>query len=436
MISANDLRNKSFSVTDDGYNVDEVNFIIDEAAKTIDAYAQESQELYHKLEVLASKVEEYREEEDSIKSALIIAQKMADKIKRESNEEANALIADSKQKASETLAEANDQADKIVTSARDYSSKLIKEKSEEANNIVSNAQAKANEAISSAKIVAQDVLDQAKAISDDLITKSKDEKEAYDALVSSIKVDANAFVAKLIALYSEQLTALQGANFEVKHDEEAVETVDSIQQDVDSLVSEIDEMENAIPEEISIDSAIDAPEIEEEVQQEAPVYVPPVEIPEEEPVEEEPVQEAIEYIEPVEEINNDIEEIVIDDTEEDEAEEYIPANDIDEIEEIEEIAEEDDEPADPMEAVAAFSQNEFTPIDTSLPYIPEINEDAQMEDEGSLFDDDNASQLPFESYFNVKKEDAHSDRSQTISLIPPEDDDDEPKFKGFFKKKK
>ena len=58
-----------------------------------------------------------------------------------------------------------------------------------------------------------------------------------------------------------------------------------------------------------------------------------------------------------------------------------------------------------------------------------------MDDQESLFDDDD--QLPFESYFNVKREDVHNDKSQTISLIPPEDDeDDEPKFKGFFKKKK
>ena len=56
-------------------------------------------------------------------------------------------------------------------------------------------------------------------------------------------------------------------------------------------------------------------------------------------------------------------------------------------------------------------------------------------EEKSLFDE----KLPFENYFNVKTEDAHLDKTKTISLIPPdddEDDDDEPKFKGFFKKKK
>ena len=47
---------------------------------------------------------------------------------------------------------------------------------------------------------------------------------------------------------------------------------------------------------------------------------------------------------------------------------------------------------------------------------------------------------PFESYFNLKKEDAHLDKTQTISLVPPDDyddgEDDEPRHKAFFKKKK
>ena len=86
-----------------------------------------------------------------------------------------------------------------------------------------------------------------------------------------------------------------------------------------------------------------------------------------------------------------------------------------------------------MKAVEAFSQNEITPIEKTA--VPEISEDTDMENEESLFDD--GEQLPFENYFNVNREDVHNDKTQTISLIPPEDDEDEePKFKGFFKKKK
>ena len=90
-----------------------------------------------------------------------------------------------------------------------------------------------------------------------------------------------------------------------------------------------------------------------------------------------------------------------------------------------------------MEAVEAFSQNQITPIKSDSP-IPEISEDADMEDDDDdLFD--NSGELPFEAYFNVNQQDVHNDKSQTISLIPPEGDEDDepqPKFKGIFKKKK
>ena len=88
-----------------------------------------------------------------------------------------------------------------------------------------------------------------------------------------------------------------------------------------------------------------------------------------------------------------------------------------------------------MEAVEAFSQNEITPLKSNSAMIPEIDEEADME-EGTLFD--NEQELPFEQYFNVNQKDVHNDKSQTISLVPPEDDDEDeqPKFKGFFKKKK
>ena len=79
-----------------------------------------------------------------------------------------------------------------------------------------------------------------------------------------------------------------------------------------------------------------------------------------------------------------------------------------------------------MKAVEAFSQNEITPIEKTA--VPEISEDTDMEDEESLFDD--GEQLPFENYFNVNREDVHNDKSQTISLIPPEDnEDEEPKWR-------
>ena len=424
MISSKELRQKDLEITQNGYNIAEVDALMAESAATIDAYEKQSGDLYHKLEVLAGKIEEYRQEEDAIKTALVTAQKMADKITKESNETASLLISKSEETAKDTVANAKAESDKIISSAREYSTNLIAEKTQQAEEITNKAQDKANEVIASAKVVAQDILDQAKQISDDLIAKSKAEKEAYEILSNTIKNDAKEFIEKVKSLYNNELDALNSAKLDKENDDTESEekSIADIDSEVSGLVDEIEEFTSSIPQPISSEESDD--DTEDAEAEEA-----------------EDLQEVI-----AADDAEDSEEETEYEREEDNKE---PAFDLNEIE-YEEITDdedditeddekpviEEDEPADPMEAVEAFSQNQITPNKSDSP-IPEISEDADMEDDDDLFD--NSGELPFEAYFNVNQQDVHNDKSQTISLIPPEGDEDDepqPKFKGIFKKKK
>lgn len=426
MISSKELRQKDLEITQNGYNIAEVDALMAESAATIDAYEKQSGDLYHKLEVLAGKIEEYRQEEDAIKTALVTAQKMADKITKESNETASLLISKSEETAKDTVANAKAESDKIISSAREYSTNLIAEKTQQAEEITNKAQDKANEVIASAKVVAQDILEQAKQISDDLIAKSKAEKEAYEILSNTIKNDAKEFIEKVKSLYNNELDALNSAKLDKENDDTESEekSIAEIDSEVSGLVDEIEEFTSSIPQPISSEESDDDTEdAEAEEAEDLQEVIAPDDA--------EDSEEEIEYEreednkEPAFDLNEiEYEEITDDDDEDDITED-------DEKPVIEE-----DEPADPMEAVEAFSQNQITPIKSDSP-IPEISEDADMEDDDDLFD--NSGELPFEAYFNVNQQDVHNDKSQTISLIPPEGDEDDepqPKFKGIFKKKK
>lgn len=426
MISSKELRQKDLEITQNGYNIAEVDALMAESAATIDAYEKQSGDLYHKLEVLAGKIEEYRQEEDAIKTALVTAQKMADKITKESNETASLLISKSEETAKDTVANAKAESDKIISSAREYSTNLISEKTQQAEEITNKAQDKANEVIASAKVVAQDILDQAKQISDDLIAKSKAEKEAYEILSNTIKNDAKEFIEKVKSLYNNELDALNSAKLDKENDDTESEekSIAEIDSEVSGLVDEIEEFTSSIPQPISSEESDD--DTEDAEAEEADAFQEVIAADDAEDSEEEIEYEREEdNKEPAFDLNEiEYEEITDDDDEDDITED-------DEKPVIEE-----DEPADPMEAVEAFSQNQITPIKSDSP-IPEISEDADMEDDDDLFD--NSGELPFEAYFNVNQQDVHNDKSQTISLIPPEGDDDDepqPKFKGIFKKKK
>ena len=426
MISSKELRQKDLEITQNGYNIAEVDALMAESAATIDAYEKQSGDLYHKLEVLAGKIEEYRQEEDAIKTALVTAQKMADKITKESNETASLLISKSEETAKDTVANAKAESDKIISSAREYSTNLIAEKTQQAEEITNKAQDKANEVIASAKVVAQDILDQAKQISDDLIAKSKAEKEAYEILSNTIKNDAKEFIEKVKSLYNNELDALNSAKLDKENDdiESEEKSIAEIDSEVSGLVDEIEEFTSSIPQPISSEESDDDTEDAEAEEAETLQEVIA-------PDDAEDSEEEIEY-----EREEDNKEPAFD-LNEIEYEEITDDDDEDDItEDDEKPVIEDDEPADPMEAVEAFSQNQITPIKSDSP-IPEISEDADMEDDDDLFD--NSGELPFEAYFNVNQQDVHNDKSQTISLIPPEGDEDDepqPKFKGIFKKKK
>ena len=429
MISSKEIRQLDFAVTQNGYNTKEVDSVINECALTIDAYQKESEELYHKMELLASKIEEYRLEENAIKTALVTAEKMAEKIKKESNEESTALLEKSRQEADLTVSNAKAEADKIISSAREYSSTLIEDKTNEANEIITNAQNKANEAINSAKIVAQDILDQAKQISEDLISKSKAEKEAYEILTNTIKSDAKEFIEKVKSLYNAELEALNSANLDTSNEDtkQAQRDVDNIDDDVASLKEEIEDVSSSIPSEVVI----------EHIQEKAAENEQANEITDEPENENEDVQDDFEIIddEPEQEKSEPMTLETETEPDEDESGDVLKAEKIDEPAIIE-LDDEDDELTDPMAAVEAFSKTSVTPVSSDARTVTEITDEADMQSQSSLFDDETA--LPFESYFNVKREDAHTDKSQVISLVPPEDDeeDDEPRFKGFFKKKK
>lgn len=419
MISSGELLRKDFEITQNGYSISEVDGIISEAAATIDAYEKQSSDLYHKLEVLAGKIEEYRQEEDAIKTALVTAQKMADKITKESNETAKLLLTKSEESAKKTISDAKNESDKIIKSARDYSTNLIEDKNKEADEIVSKAQARANEAIRSAKVVAQDILDQAKQISDDLISKAKAQKEAYEILTNTIKRDAKEFIEKTKELYNAELDALNTAKLDTDIDStKEDENIKEIDEEIADLIGEIDDFTSSIPQSQNSD------EHEEAIQNKIP----------QEEIAQDSVDEVISDQKPEEIAQKIAQEDIYDGDESEFDLQEIEYNEVDEDAPAL-IIEDDDDYADPMQAVEAFSQNEITPLKSNAVTIPEINEEADME-ESTLFD--SGSELPFEQYFNVNQTDVHNDRTQTISLVAPEEDDDEEqsKFKGFFKKKK
>lgn len=109
MLAPHELKNKPFSKSLKGYapaEVDEyIEFLI---GKYTEAY-RENNELERKLHVVVTNLDEIKDEEESIRSTLLSAQKMAEKIIQDANERADIVTGAVKERCDAVIAEFREQ---------------------------------------------------------------------------------------------------------------------------------------------------------------------------------------------------------------------------------------------------------------------------------------------------------------------------------------
>lgn len=119
MLTLDQIKNVTFSKARGGYSTAEVDDFIDQCVDTLAAVLDERNTANKKMEVLADKLVEYRNEEDSIRSALVSAQRLGDTIVREANQKAALTQEDAAIKAEKIIKEAQDKADATLAAITD-----------------------------------------------------------------------------------------------------------------------------------------------------------------------------------------------------------------------------------------------------------------------------------------------------------------------------
>jgi cell division initiation protein len=91
-MTPNEILNKQFPRGMNGYKAEDVNLFMGEVGDYAKQLVKENAELQAKIEVLAEKLEEYRADEESLRSALIGAQKLGDSVIKEAKSKAQAIL--------------------------------------------------------------------------------------------------------------------------------------------------------------------------------------------------------------------------------------------------------------------------------------------------------------------------------------------------------
>lgn len=99
---------KRFSITTNGYNIEEVNNFIDIVIKKLEQLSSDNNNYLQQLEVLKKQVAQNNQNsiDNKVSKALIAAQETTDKMKELAKEEANLIIKEAKENANAIIHEA------------------------------------------------------------------------------------------------------------------------------------------------------------------------------------------------------------------------------------------------------------------------------------------------------------------------------------------
>ena len=107
MLTVNDIRDVKFRKTNiGGYKAEDVDNFLDEVQDSYEKLQRENLNLTQKIKILADRVSQYRKDEDSVRDALVGAQKLA-----------NSELAKAKAEAANIIEKAQKEADSILKKA-------------------------------------------------------------------------------------------------------------------------------------------------------------------------------------------------------------------------------------------------------------------------------------------------------------------------------
>lgn len=109
MLTIDEIKNVSFrkATLNGGYRAEDVDAFIDEVIATFEQQKKEKTNLVHKIDVLATRVEQYRADEETVRNALLASQKVSDACIKEAKDKAAKIVRDAERKAQILVADAN-----------------------------------------------------------------------------------------------------------------------------------------------------------------------------------------------------------------------------------------------------------------------------------------------------------------------------------------
>ena len=199
MLTPKQIKNHEFQLAGrNAYRASDVDDFIAEIYESYEQMFRENAELVKKLSLLADKVSEYKNDEDNIRNALLMAERMKDSILAEAQDKAKAALAATEERV-RAAKEAVDE--KTAT--------ILQKANAEAEDIISEANSRAEETLKLAQSNATKLLAKAQEIYDEQVNTIKEEAEKEQAYLNRIKAESVKVRMELLDTYKTQMQILE-----------------------------------------------------------------------------------------------------------------------------------------------------------------------------------------------------------------------------------
>lgn len=376
MISAEEIRNKHFSKAGmSGYKKIEVDVFLDEIVNTINYLTATQAANEKKIADYELKLNEYKNDEQAIQSALVNAQRVSDN-----------LVSEAQKKAEDIVFKANAEAEKLLSDATLESQNMLDESKEKADLILTEAQTLSKNLSETTEKLTTESVENANRRAEAITAAAENAVAEQQSLFDALRLQVTMFKRDMEAQLNGQLELINAMPDEVKRDpvlaaKLAAETIEETHQE-EPEADEPEETSNDIERIISEMKSNEA--------------------------------EAAEFI--AETSVNNADEL-------NELEELLEAEELDELQDLEKL-EEDESVDEPKK-----------PITSSFTVCLDFDDDDENEDEEDQLDDedelDQSDNQP-DDEFDGEEDQAELEEIETVDLFDLEEEDEEDDEKPAF----
>ena len=274
MISAEEIRNKHFSKAGmSGYKKIEVDVFLDEIVNTINYLTATQAANEKKIADYELKLNEYKNDEQAIQSALVNAQRVSDN-----------LVSEAKKTAEDIVFKANAEAEKLLSDATLESQNMLDESKEKADLILTEAQTLSKNLSETTEKLTTESIENANRRAEAVTAAAENAVAEQQSLFDALRLQVTMFKRDMEAQLNGQLELINAMPDEVKCDpvlaaKLAAETIEETHQeepeafepeetsnDIERIISEMKSNEAEAAEfiaETSVNNADELNELEE-----------------------------------------------------------------------------------------------------------------------------------------------------------------------------